>query len=152
MRSYMNHAVLALAALTVSPALPAPIQYKYGNLPVEFNGRAVLISGIPLGTLGTILITLLTSFVASNSLILPLTVPVTPVPTFSNLVSMVPTLLTLLTLLPNPVLIHCLTLNPNPPQLQSHLLQPQLHLLQPHLHLLQSWSHLLQPQSNFLQP
>ena len=30
------------AASLVSPALAAPIQYRYGNLLVEFNGRAFL--------------------------------------------------------------------------------------------------------------
>jgi hypothetical protein len=48
MRSYMNLAVIALAASTasVAPALAAPIRYGYGNLLVEFTGRAFLISGI----------------------------------------------------------------------------------------------------------
>ena len=74
MRSYINLAILALAASTVS-ALPALIQYRtygYGNLLVDLKGRAFLISGIPLGTLGWIP-TLLSraesmSFVVSNSL------------------------------------------------------------------------------------
>jgi len=52
MRSYMNLAVLALAAYTVSPALSAPTQYRYGNILVEFKGWAFLISGISLGSLG----------------------------------------------------------------------------------------------------
>jgi hypothetical protein len=47
MRSDMNPAVLALAASIISSALSAPIQYRYGNLLVEFKGRAFLISGIP---------------------------------------------------------------------------------------------------------
>jgi len=52
MRPYMILAVLVLAACTVSPALSAPTQYRYGNLLVKlsFKGRAFLISGIP--TLG----------------------------------------------------------------------------------------------------
>jgi len=65
MRSYMNLAVLALAVSTVSTALSAPIQYRCGNLLVESNGRAFLISAISLGSLGWILI----SFVVSNSLV-----------------------------------------------------------------------------------
>ena len=47
MRSYMNLVVLALAAFNVSPALSAPIQYRYGNLLVELKDQAFLISGIP---------------------------------------------------------------------------------------------------------
>jgi len=50
MRSYMNLAVLALAASTASLALSAPTaptQYRYGILLVEFKGWAFLISGIP---------------------------------------------------------------------------------------------------------
>ena len=46
MRSYMNLAVLALAVSSVSTALSAPIQNRCGNLFVESNGRAFLISGI----------------------------------------------------------------------------------------------------------
>src|SRR6266850_141139 len=61
MRSYMNLAALVLAASTVSPALSAPTQYRYGNLLVEFKGRAFLISGIPPGTLGWIPIPILLS-------------------------------------------------------------------------------------------
>jgi hypothetical protein len=38
MRSYMNLAVLAIAASIISPALSAPIRYRYGNLLVEFKG------------------------------------------------------------------------------------------------------------------
>jgi hypothetical protein len=39
MRSYMNLAVLALAASVASPVLSAPTQYyRYGNLLVEFQG------------------------------------------------------------------------------------------------------------------
>jgi len=41
-------AVLALAAPTFTPVLSASTQYRYGNLLVEFKGRAFLISGIPL--------------------------------------------------------------------------------------------------------
>jgi hypothetical protein len=51
MRSYMILAVLFLTASTVSPALSAPTQRKYGNLLVEFKVRAFLISRIPPGTL-----------------------------------------------------------------------------------------------------
>jgi hypothetical protein len=41
MRSYMNFAVLALAAAsTVSPALSAPTSYGYGNL-LEFKIQAI---------------------------------------------------------------------------------------------------------------
>jgi len=39
MRSYMNLAVVALAASSISPALPAPVEYthlRYGNILVEF--------------------------------------------------------------------------------------------------------------------
>jgi hypothetical protein len=48
MRSYMNLAVLALAATSVCPALSAPTEslsapteyrHRYGNLLVEFKGR-----------------------------------------------------------------------------------------------------------------
>jgi hypothetical protein len=48
MRSYINLAVLALAASTagVCPALAAPTHYRYGNLLVEFKGWAFLIRGI----------------------------------------------------------------------------------------------------------
>jgi len=134
MRSYVNLAVLALATSTVSPALSAPIQYRYGNLLVEFKGWAVLISGIPLGTLrlGTILIPLLTSFVAPNSFVpltrtVPLAVsglPVALVPTFSLTPVPVFHALTLpLTLLPNPVSNHSyLALQPDLLQTKSHLL------------------------------
>jgi hypothetical protein len=45
----MNLAVLVLAT---SAALSAPIQYRYGNLLLEFEGRALQLSGISLGTLG----------------------------------------------------------------------------------------------------
>jgi len=48
MRCYMNLAVLAFAASTISPALSAPIQY--GNLLMDW---AFLIRGIPLGFLGS---------------------------------------------------------------------------------------------------
>jgi hypothetical protein len=52
MRFYTNLAVFVLAALTVSPAASAPTQNRYGNLLVEFKGRACR---IPLGTLGILL-------------------------------------------------------------------------------------------------
>jgi hypothetical protein len=45
----MNLVVLALTAFTISPALSAPTQYRYGNL-LGFKGWAFLISTIP--TLG----------------------------------------------------------------------------------------------------
>jgi hypothetical protein len=48
MRSYMNFAVVALAASVVSPTLSTPIQYRYGNLLVEFEGRGFLITGLPI--------------------------------------------------------------------------------------------------------
>ena len=48
MRSYIKLPVLALAASIFPHALSAPT--RYGNLLVEFKGRAFLISGIP--TLG----------------------------------------------------------------------------------------------------
>jgi hypothetical protein len=41
MRSFMNLAVLALAASTISPALSAPTQYRYRNLLVGFEGRSL---------------------------------------------------------------------------------------------------------------
>jgi hypothetical protein len=48
MRSYMNFAVVTLAASIISPVLSAPTQYRYGNLLVKFKGRVFLISGIPI--------------------------------------------------------------------------------------------------------
>jgi|SRR6266850_2345911 len=70
MRSYMNLVVLALAARTVSPALSAPTSYGpgYGNL-LEFKGRAFLISGIRIGSLGCIPIAPSMPFVVSNTLV-----------------------------------------------------------------------------------
>jgi hypothetical protein len=44
--SYMNLAILALAAFTIAPALSVPTQYRYGNLLLKFKGRAFLISAI----------------------------------------------------------------------------------------------------------
>ena len=133
----MNLAALSLAASTFSPARSAPIQYKYGNLlVVDVKGRAVLISRIPLETLGAIPIPpLLTSFVASNSLVLPLTVPaatVTPIPfSLSLALPVIPLKL------PNTVSQtgHSLHL------LQAHLLWPQSHPLQPQLHPLHPQPH-----------
>ena len=72
---YMNLAVLALAASTISPALSAPTQYRYGNLLVEFKGQVFLISGIPLGSLGCIPIPVLMSFVVPGSLLLMMVIP-----------------------------------------------------------------------------
>jgi hypothetical protein len=46
MRFYVNPAVLALAASAVSPVLAAPTHYRYGNLLVEFKGRAFVIHRI----------------------------------------------------------------------------------------------------------
>ena len=40
MRSYMNLAVLALAASIISPARSAPIQYRHGDLLIEFKGSS----------------------------------------------------------------------------------------------------------------
>src|ERR1700730_2623827 len=56
MRFYRNLAFFALVTSTLSPAssAPTPRQRMYGNLLVEFKGRVLLISGIPLGTLGWI--------------------------------------------------------------------------------------------------
>jgi hypothetical protein len=47
MRPNINLVVLALTVSTVLPALSAPIQYRYGNLLVELEDQAFLISGIP---------------------------------------------------------------------------------------------------------
>ena len=74
MRSYMNLAVLALTASTISTALSAPIQYRCGNLLVEFDDQAFPISEIPLGSLGWIPI----SFVESNSLVSVGPLPISP--------------------------------------------------------------------------
>jgi hypothetical protein len=64
MRSYMNLAVLALAASTFSLGLSAPIQYRYRKLLVVFKVQAFLISEISLGTLGRIILIILSiSFV-----------------------------------------------------------------------------------------
>jgi len=81
MRSYMNLAVLALAASIVSPALSAPTQYRFGNLLVEFKGWAFLISGILLGTLGWTPVLLSMSFVVlvlELSLTMAPTIPMPP--------------------------------------------------------------------------
>lgn len=71
MRCYMNLAVLALVASTITPALSAPAQNRYGNLLVGFEGRAFLINGISLGTfrLGRIPILLSMSLVADSQLV-----------------------------------------------------------------------------------
>jgi hypothetical protein len=60
----MNLAVLALAASTFSLGLSAPIQYRYRKLLVVFKVQAFLISEISLGTLGRIILIILSiSFV-----------------------------------------------------------------------------------------
>jgi hypothetical protein len=49
MRSYLNLAVLALAASTISPALTAPTRYRDRyeiSLVIKFKRQAFLISGI----------------------------------------------------------------------------------------------------------
>ena len=61
MRSYMNLAVLALAASSVRHALSAPIPSGYGNLLIVFKGQAFLMSGIPLGALRWTPVTVISS-------------------------------------------------------------------------------------------
>jgi hypothetical protein len=49
MRSYINLAVVALAASSLCPVFSAPtVRSRYGNPLVEFTGGAFLISGIPI--------------------------------------------------------------------------------------------------------
>ena len=101
MRSYLNLAVLALAASTISPALTAPTRYRYESSLVKFKGQAFLISGIP--TLGRIPILLTTVFMlglvsgrVSNP---PLTIPLLPLLLLLPLLPLLPLLL-LIPLLP----------------------------------------------------
>ena len=80
MRSYLNLAILALAASTISPALTAPTQYRYESSLVKFKGQAFLISRIP--TLGRIpiLLTIVLMLVTGSVPNLPLTIPLLPLP------------------------------------------------------------------------
>jgi hypothetical protein len=117
MRSYMHLAVLALAASTFSLGLSAPIQYRYRKLLVVFKGQAFLISGISLGTLGRIILIILSIsfvvFIRARARTLPfnicyphlipsLLIPALPVGTLLNSAPPVPEPLNLN--FPNPVL------------------------------------------------